>query len=240
MKAVILAAGRGRRINSITSDKPKCLIEVKGKPLIFHVLDSLSIAGIDEIGIVTGYKRELLAFLDIHEFHNACWRETNIFASLCCAREWLAAGTCIISYSDIFYTKSAISSLMQCKDDIAFTYDPNWLNLWSARFDDPLSDAETLKLSSSNAVCEIGKSPSTLEDVTGQYMGLLKITPHGWSQLEKATGLLSAKKLARLDITQALQQLIVQDLLTIRALPYLEEWGEVDSINDLNLYNDTN
>ena len=60
MKANILAAGRGSRMKHLTDERPKCLIEFNGKPLLEWQLEAIRAAGIDEIGIITGYKREML------------------------------------------------------------------------------------------------------------------------------------------------------------------------------------
>ena len=60
MKAIILAAGRGSRMKELTEEIPKCLLEVEDKALLDRQIESLRGAGIDEIAIVTGYKRELL------------------------------------------------------------------------------------------------------------------------------------------------------------------------------------
>jgi NDP-sugar pyrophosphorylase family protein len=57
---IILAAGRGSRMNSLTEDLPKCLLEVVGKPLLQHQINALKTAGITDLLIVTGYKRESL------------------------------------------------------------------------------------------------------------------------------------------------------------------------------------
>ena len=61
MKAIILAAGRGSRMKHLTDEKPKCLAKLGGKLLIEWQLEALSAAGINEIAIVTGYKKELLS-----------------------------------------------------------------------------------------------------------------------------------------------------------------------------------
>ncbi len=55
MKAVVLAAGQGKRMKQLTSDKPKALVELRGKPLLWHVLMSLEKAGIEEAVIVIGF-----------------------------------------------------------------------------------------------------------------------------------------------------------------------------------------
>src|SRR5690348_3567787 len=143
MKAIILAAGRGSRMNALTEDKPKCLVEFRGKPLIDWQIEALNKAGITEIGIVTGYRRELLISRQFVEFYNDRWANTNMVSSLECARKWLETEPCIVSYSDIFYDFPAVLSLIQADADLAVTYDPNWLLLWKQRFEDPLSDAET-------------------------------------------------------------------------------------------------
>ena len=82
MNADILAAGRGSRMKNLTSDKPKCLVRLNGKPLIQWQLDALNQAGISNIAVVTGYKRELIADLDLIEFYNKRWSETNMVYSL--------------------------------------------------------------------------------------------------------------------------------------------------------------
>jgi len=60
MKALILAAGRGDRLGSHTRDRPKAMVRVAGKSLIDHVLKFLDHPEIEEIGIIGGYKFEIL------------------------------------------------------------------------------------------------------------------------------------------------------------------------------------
>lgn len=59
MKAVIMAAGEGKRMRPLTLERPKPLIEVAGKPLIEHVLDALP-PEVDEIIVVLGYKGDMI------------------------------------------------------------------------------------------------------------------------------------------------------------------------------------
>ena len=69
-------------------------------------VDTMRQAGINKIGIVTGYRREMLEnFADV-EFHNSMWSKTNMVTSLSMADEWLQKYNCIVSYSDIFYEAS--------------------------------------------------------------------------------------------------------------------------------------
>ena len=60
MKAVIVAAGKGKRLNPITSTIPKPMIPISGKPLLEHSILSLKEVGITEILIIVGYKEEII------------------------------------------------------------------------------------------------------------------------------------------------------------------------------------
>ena len=170
MKAIVLAAGRGSRMKSLTDDAPKCLVRFEGRALLDWQIQAISQSGIDEIAIVTGYQRTaLINHLNPHkEFYNSEWADTNMVYSLACAREWLVKDECIVSYSDILYDASAIESLTRCSNDIAITYDANWLKQWSARFNNPLIDAETFKVSDDGYVIEIGKTAHSLDEIQGQ------------------------------------------------------------------------
>ncbi|MFX1234248.1 MAG: sugar phosphate nucleotidyltransferase, partial [Promethearchaeota archaeon] len=60
MKAVILAAGKGKRLRPITATRPKPLIPIAGRPLLEHNILGLIDAGIDQILLVVGYKEEMI------------------------------------------------------------------------------------------------------------------------------------------------------------------------------------
>jgi glucose-1-phosphate cytidylyltransferase len=56
MKAVILAGGLGTRISEETSTKPKPMVEIGGKPILWHIMKSYSIHGVNDFVICCGYK----------------------------------------------------------------------------------------------------------------------------------------------------------------------------------------
>lgn len=237
MKAIILAAGRGSRMKDLTDDRPKCLVELHGRSLLEWQITALKEAGIDDIAIVTGYRRELLSDLGFKEFHNPRWANTNMVTSLSYASEWLEAGPCIVSYSDIFYDSAAVSALMRCSANLAVTYDDNWRQLWEKRFGDPLLDAETFRLHQDGTLAEIGNKPKTIDEVEGQYMGLLRFTPEGWAEIKRIRALLEDNVCDRMHMTGTLQAVIEEGKIPVMALPYRGQWGEVDSSEDLAAYN---
>ena len=63
MNAIILAAGMGTRLRPLTVDKPKCMVEVNGTPMVEQQIKFLKEFGINDITLVSGYKAESLDFL---------------------------------------------------------------------------------------------------------------------------------------------------------------------------------
>lgn len=220
----------------LTDERPKCLVEVRGKSLLDRQLEALRTAGITEIAVVTGFKRELLADRGLVEFHNARWAETNMVSSMACAEDWMQVEPCIVSYSDIFYGPAAVRSLMTCEASLAVTYDPDWQALWTQRFGDPLLDAETFRLTPEKTLAEIGKRPTSVDEVQGQYMGLLRFTPEGWAEVTRVRAGLTSDQRDKMHMTDTLQEVIVAGRVAIAAVPYTGDWGEVDSADDLDAY----
>lgn len=239
MKAIILAAGRGSRMGNFTDERPKCLASVDSKPLLQWQLDALRAAGLTDIAIVTGYCRDKLPLTGLTEFHNARWAETNMVSSLECAASWLASDECIVSYADLFYTADPIKALISAPPSpIALTYDPDWRKLWEKRFGNPLDDAETFRLHSDrHTLAEIGQKPQRVEDVEGQYMGLLRFSPPGWQAVTALRASLPAAQRDRMHMTGTLQALIESSSVNIQAIASRTRWGEVDTQEDLHIYN---
>lgn len=235
MKAIILAAGRGSRMGGLTDSQPKCLSVLAGKTLLGWQLDAIRGAGIEDIGIVRGYRSSQLNFSGLHYFENARWAESNMVVSLSCASQWLRTDVCIVSYSDIVFPSSTVRVLVQAEGDIVITYDINWRQLWQRRFSDPLVDAETFRIDSNGRLLEIGRKPTSFSEIEGQYMGLLRFTPGGWSAVERLLATLKSEDLDRLDVTSLLQRLIQRDIAIV-TVPVSEPWYEVDSGSDLQLY----
>ncbi len=231
VKGIILAAGRGSRMGSLTDELPKCMVNFQGKPLIEKQIASLKGAGIQDVGIVAGYQSQAISHYSPHIFINDKWKTTNMLYSLLLTREWLENYTCIISYSDIFYESDIVKALISNDDKAAISYDPNWLKLWSIRFADPLTDAESFKLKEDGFLKEIGTKANGIEEIEGQYMGLLKFTPHFWSEL-----LNDALSLPQnISMTEFIN-FCLKKPTQFKAVKNTALWGEIDSPSDLELY----
>jgi UDP-N-acetylglucosamine diphosphorylase / glucose-1-phosphate thymidylyltransferase / UDP-N-acetylgalactosamine diphosphorylase / glucosamine-1-phosphate N-acetyltransferase / galactosamine-1-phosphate N-acetyltransferase len=59
-KAVLLAAGKGTRMKELTNDLPKPMLEVRGKPILLHILEGLRAAGVTHFCIIVGYRADVV------------------------------------------------------------------------------------------------------------------------------------------------------------------------------------
>jgi choline kinase len=235
MQALILAAGRGSRMDRLTEDRPKCLVHLAGKSLLRWQVDSLKTGGITNVAAVCGYKADEIKLEGLEKFINPRWDKTNMVMSLVEGQSLLKAHTCVVSYSDIVYSPDAIRRLMLADGDIVITYDKNWLELWSKRFEDPLSDAETFRVDENGVLLEIGNKASDVSEIKGQYMGLLKFTPNGWRRVESFLSGLLPQERDKMDMTSLLKGLINRNTV-INTVPISDAWYEVDNVNDLMIY----
>ena len=238
MRAVILAAGRGSRMGNLGDDCPKCLVELEGKPLMARQIEALRRGGADEIGVVRGYRAEMIDFPGLSYFANDRWAETNMVTSLAAAAPWLRSGPVLVSYADIFYRSELVRGLAGAPGQLVISYDRAWRRLWTLRFADPLVDAETFRIDAAGQLLEIGGKAARIEDIEGQYMGLLKFTPPAWSAVEVLLNTLDSPIRDRLDLTGLLRRLLAADALPIATFGTDGDWGEIDNPQDVVLYED--
>src|ERR1700684_3752266 len=236
MRAVILAAGRGSRLGHLGDDRPKCLVELEGKPLIERQIAALRRGGVDEIGVVRGYRADMIDFPGLTYFANERWAETNMVMSLAAAAPWLRSGPVIVSYADIFYRGELVRGLAGATGPLVITYDRAWRRLWTRRFADPLADAETFRMDAAGQLLEIGGKTTRIEDIEGQYMGLLQFKPPAWSAVEALLGTLDAGTRNRLDVTGLLRRLLAGKEVAIDTFGTDGQWGEIDNPEDVALY----
>src|SRR6202021_3878865 len=175
----------------------------------------------------------MIDFPDVSYFSNERWADTNMVMSLAAAASWLRAGPVIVSYADIFYRSELIRGLAGAPGQLVITYDREWRRLWTRRFADPLADAETFRIDSAGRLLEIGGKTARIEDIEGQYMGLLKFTPPAWIAIEALLGTLDAAIRDRLDVTSLLRRLLAGKEFPISTFGTDGQWGEIDNPEDL-------
>jgi L-glutamine-phosphate cytidylyltransferase len=233
--AIVLAAGRGSRLGAMTDNLPKCLAVVAGRALLDWMLESLFGAGVERVLIVSGYCNEGLARFrssQVEIVHNAQWEHANMLATLCCARDWLVRHPCVITYSDIAVRSQHIARLGAIHSDLAIANNLKWQSLWATRFEAPLVDAETFS-AVQGQLKSIGARAQHLDEIGGQFMGLVKTTPIGWAALDSI--LMSDPNFVRDgDTTKLLARALAQRVV-IDVVDCAGGWIEIDSQSDADL-----
>jgi choline kinase len=239
---LILAAGRGSRLGDLTSERPKCLVRLGGRPLFDWQLDALAAVGLDRIIVATGYRADAFDPYGLATAHNADWARTNMVATLLSAMPRLRADAdLIVCYSDIVYEPRVLQALAGSDHDIATVIDSEWLRLWRLRNEDPLDDAETLRLGSDGAIVEIGGTPATIAEIEGQYIGLTKFSAAGKRGM---LAFLDAASAGRVELSRPFAAIHFTELLQglintgqpVHAVVTAGGWLEVDTESDLATY----
>jgi choline kinase len=145
MRGLVLAAGRTSHMGEIGDQQPKCLVPLAGTPLIGRQIAALRGGGATEIGVVGGFRSEMIDYPDITYFENERWANTSTVMSLAAANAWLRSGPVIVSGSDIFYQRELVHRLGSVRGSLVVAYDRQWRDLWTRRFADPLMGAETFR-----------------------------------------------------------------------------------------------
>jgi choline kinase len=239
MKAIILAAGQGTRLLPMTEHRPKCMVELAGIPLLHRQLATIRNAGVDEVTIVAGFHAEAIIAPGAGIVVNSAFATSNMVASLFCAKHLLTAGDdVLIAYGDIAYEARVVETLLKAPGPLAVVVDAGWRPYWELRFADPIEDAETLRLRPDNTIAELGRRPASLDEIEGQYIGLLKLTADAAQPLIMEYDRVRQRDpdaASRLYMTDFIQTLIDRGW-PVAAATINHGWIEIDSPSDVRLY----
>ena len=245
MKVIFLAAGQGTRLRPYTDDRPKCMVELNGKPMLHYQLEVLSQLNVptSDQAIVGGYLQDRLDAPGLQQFTNPRYGQTNMVGTLFCAQEWMKPGEdLLICYGDIIYESRVMQAVLDCKAEVCLAADLNWKALWSLRMDNPLDDAETFKIDKvSGNVVELGKKPKSYDEIQAQYMGIIKIRADKvadfmdfYDNLD-SHAIYDGKDFDNMYMTGFIQSLIDADW-EVKPAYTQGGWVEVDSVDDLHYY----
>jgi choline kinase len=172
MKAIILAAGVGRRLSPVTDTTPKCLIRVGGKTILERMLDSLISAGINDICLVVGHLKDKIKLvigqnykgIAVHYIPNPDYERGSIL-SVWAARSCFDGGILLMD-SDVLFESAVLDKLVKSKNENCFILDKNFTDT-----------GEEMKIAAlKKKVVQIARSISREHDEIGEGIGFLKLS----------------------------------------------------------------
>ncbi len=172
MKAIIIAAGQGTRLRPHTDNKPKCMVEVAGCPILHHQIAALKASGVTDVVVIGGYKRQAIQAPGVRVVPNVEYMTNNILMSLFSAGTELY-GDCIVSYGDIVYSPRIVAALCDSFFPSALVVDAAWARTYEGRTDHPVEQAELAVVAPNGLVEQVGKDIGP-DNAWGEFIGLAK------------------------------------------------------------------
>ena len=178
MRGIILAAGRGSRLNGTANDSPKCLVEVGGMTLVERQIAALERAGIQNITVVVGCQADRVRRACGHRVtyvENAQYAQTNSMYSLWMARPLLYEGFVVLN-CDVLFHPALLDDLLSARHD-------NALLLAYREADQPLFGDEEMKVKvRCGRVTDMSKAMDPAE-ADGENLGIVKFGAEGAAAL---------------------------------------------------------
>jgi choline kinase len=185
LTGIILAAGKGARLNGTAGDKPKCLLHVGDKTLVERQIATLRSAGIDDVAVVVGCQADrvrLSCGRDVQFIENSRFAQTNSLYSLWLARPLLVDGFVVMNCDVLLHPQLVV--------DLVTARHPNALLLAYQEADDaPLGDEEMKVKVRRGRVVDISKTMAA-DEADGENVGVVKFGAEGARRL---TGYLDAR-----------------------------------------------
>ena len=238
MRAIVLAASRGESLRELTADKPKCMLDVRGEPLLRRFTRGLQSRGVPDITVVAGHRPEAIDVLGVEVVVNEAFEHTGELGSLMVAADAID-GACIISYGDILFRDYVLDLLLAQAGDIVVVVDALQV---TSNDRDPQRYADLVTCSRPYGTnyldnyeiyltrCCDGVSPT---DAHGEWIGLIKLSDMGSRYVRKALDEMSRSgDVAARNLPDLLNRLI-ENGHTIAVVYINADWLDVDDALDL-------
>ena len=165
MKAIIMAAGVGKRLHALNINKPKCLIKVGSTTLIRRSVNLLLSKGISDITVIVGFKGHLVRNElnnDVAYFENPDFHKTNSIKSLWYAKDLLEDDVLLLN-GDLYYEHDILDYAINQTNPVVMLADSTRIDNADYRFG-----------FSGNQINRFGKHLSN-QETDGEYIGIVRI-----------------------------------------------------------------
>jgi len=241
MKAIIIAAGSGKRLGYKTEKIPKGLLEINGKTIIERQIEIFKNNEIKDIVIIVGPHKNKFNFDSVKYIEDLEYEKHDVLLSLMAAKKEIK-GNIITTYSDILFDEKILQEIIRSKIDIGVVTDLNWEQKYENRSQHPKSQADNVIIEN-NKIVKIKKNISKITEnqQKGEFIGIMKFSEKGsdifvneFNKIEKnkPDSFHDAKTFEKSYLTDMIQELIDQNII-INPIIVNGEWCEIDTLQDL-------
>lgn len=230
VRAIVLAASRGEGLDMVTAARPKCMLDIRGKPLLHQLLGTLAECGIEDVAVVRGYQKHAIPADGIAVFDNDRYAETGEAASLACAAERLSGETVIV-YGDVLFRRYILDSLLASTADITIVVDR--LRRAAADPRDLIrADREDDGAYHCDAAPHLLGFGAAAGVAQGEWIGLLHMSARGAELVREELAAMRADgTLAEADLAALLERLRARVPIAVQFIA--GHWLDVDTMTDL-------
>jgi phosphoenolpyruvate phosphomutase len=237
--AVVLAASRGKGLEAVTTDRPKVMLPIAGKPLLRWLVDSFKKENVNDITVVGGYRADAIDPAGIRLVVNEQYAQTDELASLACAIDKIESDT-IISYGDLLFRSYVLRDLVECKADFSVVVDSSPTDAsnrtvrdfaYCTRSDDRGLFGTQVLLKRVVSRADARPAGTVEEEPQGRWIGMLNVSRQGLVKLKAVLQSLRARPdFESLDMPALLNALIAAGA----AIEVLYVHGHWRGVNDLD------
>ncbi len=238
--AVVLAASRGKGLEAVTTDRPKVMLPIAGKPLLRWLIDSFKKESVNDITVVGGYRADAIDPAGIRLVVNERYAQTDELASLACAIDKIESDT-IISYGDLLFRSYVLRDLVECKADFSVVVDSSPTDAsnrtvrdfaYCNRGDDRGLFGTQVLLKRVVSAADARPAGTAEEEPQGRWIGMLNVSRQGLVKLKAVLQTLRARPdFDSLDMPALLNALIA-DGAAIEVLYVHGHWRGVNDLDD--------
>ena len=243
MKAILLAAGSGKRLGDLTKESPKALVDINGKSLLERQIIALKKNNIDDILVVTGPNKEKFKIKNVTYVSDSDFLYHDVLGTMMSVSEYMTSDV-IISYTDIVFDEKIISDIKNADADINIAVEMNWEAAYVGRTEHPIDEAANV-LINDKFVEKIGHQTNRFGNFSksnlGEFLGLMKLSMNGIKIFKNEYSNLiknhkgefhEASSIKTAYITDILQELIDKNF-KVNPIKIEGNWCEIDTLQDL-------
>lgn len=230
IRGIVLAASRGTGLDAATADRPKCMIDIRGKPLLYQLLGTLDECGIADVAVVRGYCKEAIPTAGITVVDNDAYADTGEAASLACALP-LLDGETVVVYGDVLFRRYILEELLDSTADITVVVDSSHTVATNPR-DLVTASMRNTGFYHDDEVALLTGVAADPKSASGQWIGLMHLSAQGTQLVRAELDAMRAEGvLDKADLPELMQRLSRHHPIQVHYI--MGHWLDVDTTADL-------